>query len=38
MAHVEAMARARGLPTVRLYTNKAFTANLDFYAALGYTL
>ena len=38
MAHVEAMARARGLPQVRLYTNKAFTANLDFYHKLGYTL
>jgi len=38
MAHVEAMARARGLPQVRLYTNKAFTTNLDFYHKLGYTL
>jgi ribosomal protein S18 acetylase RimI-like enzyme len=38
MAHVEAMARARGLPQVRLYTNKAFTSNLDFYQKLGYTL
>jgi ribosomal protein S18 acetylase RimI-like enzyme len=38
MAHVEAMARARGLRQVRLYTNKAFTTNLDFYQKLGYTL
>ncbi|HEV8391293.1 MAG TPA: GNAT family N-acetyltransferase [Dongiaceae bacterium] len=38
MARVEAMARARGLPQVRLYTNKAFTSNLDFYQKLGYTL
>jgi ribosomal protein S18 acetylase RimI-like enzyme len=38
MAHVEAMARARGLPQVRLYTNKAFTSNLEFYQKLGYTL
>lgn len=38
MARVEAMARARGLPQVRLYTNKAFTSNLDFYQKLGYAL
>lgn len=38
MAHVEALARARGLKQVRLYTNKAFTTNLDFYLSLGYTL
>jgi ribosomal protein S18 acetylase RimI-like enzyme len=38
MAHVEALARARGVPTVRLYTNKAFASNLDFYRKLGYTL
>jgi ribosomal protein S18 acetylase RimI-like enzyme len=38
MAHVEALARARGLKMVRLYTNKAFTTNLDFYQKLGYTL
>ena len=38
MAHVEALTRARGLPMVRLYTNKAFDTNLKFYAKLGYTL
>jgi ribosomal protein S18 acetylase RimI-like enzyme len=38
MAHVEALARARGLATVRLYTNKAFTSNLDFYQKLGYAI
>ena len=38
MARVEAMARARGLPKVRLYTNKAFDSNLKFYEKLGYTL
>lgn len=38
MAHVEALARAKGLPLVRLYTNKAFRTNLDFYLALGYTI
>ena len=38
MVHVEALARARGLPLVRLYTNKAFTTNLEFYRKLGYTL
>ena len=38
MARVEALARARGLPKVRLYTNKAFDTNLLFYDKLGYTL
>jgi GNAT superfamily N-acetyltransferase len=38
MARVEALARARGLKTVRLYTNKAFTTNLEFYPKLGYTI
>jgi N-acetylglutamate synthase-like GNAT family acetyltransferase len=38
IARVEATARARGLPMVRLYTNKAFTTNLAFYQKLGYTL
>jgi ribosomal protein S18 acetylase RimI-like enzyme len=38
MAHVEALARARQVPMVRLYTNKAFTSNLEFYRKLGYTL
>ena len=38
MAHVEALARAQGLPTVRLYTNKAFATNLEFYQKLGYAI
>jgi GNAT superfamily N-acetyltransferase len=38
MARVEALARARGLKLVRLYTNKAFTSNLAFYQKLGYAL
>ncbi|HEY3145388.1 MAG TPA: GNAT family N-acetyltransferase [Dongiaceae bacterium] len=38
MARVEALARARGLKLVRLYTNKAFTSNLEFYQKLGYAL
>jgi N-acetylglutamate synthase-like GNAT family acetyltransferase len=38
MARIEAMARARGLPQVRLYTNKAFDTNLKFYEKLGYTV
>ncbi|MGH6892371.1 MAG: GNAT family N-acetyltransferase [Dongiaceae bacterium] len=38
MARVEEIAAAHGLPLVRLYTNKAFTANIDFYRSLGYTI
>ena len=38
MARVEALARARGLKLVRLYTNKAFATNLDFYRRLGYAI
>jgi len=38
MAHVEAFTRARGLPMVRLYTNKAFDTNLKFYEKLGYAI
>jgi GNAT superfamily N-acetyltransferase len=38
MAHVEALARAQGLPMVRLYTNKAFATNLEFYRKLGYAI
>jgi ribosomal protein S18 acetylase RimI-like enzyme len=38
MARVEALARARGLAKVRLYTNKAFTTNLEFYQKLGYAI
>ena len=38
MARVEALARARGLTLVRLYTNKAFASNLAFYQKLGYAI
>ena len=38
MARVEALARGRNLKQVRLYTNKAFTTNVEFYEKLGYTL
>jgi GNAT superfamily N-acetyltransferase len=38
MARVEALARARGLKLVRLYTNKAFASNLAFYQKLGYAI
>jgi N-acetylglutamate synthase-like GNAT family acetyltransferase len=38
MARVEALARARQVSMVRLYTNKAFASNLAFYQKLGYTL
>lgn len=38
VAHVEAIARARGLSAVRLYTNKLFAANITFYARLGYAI
>jgi GNAT superfamily N-acetyltransferase len=38
MARVAALARGRGLKLVRLYTNKAFTSNLEFYQKLGYAL
>ena len=38
MARVEALARARGLNKVRLYTNKSFDTNLKFYEKLGYAI
>ncbi len=38
MVRIEALARARALPHVRLYTNKAFTSNLEFYQKLGYAI
>ena len=38
VAHVEVMARERGLSIVRLYTNKLFAANITFYAQLGYAI
>ena len=38
VARIEALTRARGLTMVRLYTNKAFTSNLEFYQKLGYAI
>jgi GNAT superfamily N-acetyltransferase len=38
MRRVEDQARARNLPQIRLYTNKAFAANVDFYLRLGYAI
>ena len=38
MQRVEAHAIEMGLPIVRLYTNKAFATNLDFYRRLGYAI
>ena len=36
MGHAEAVARERGLPEVRVYTNAAMTESLAFYPRLGY--
>ena len=36
LGHAEAMARALRLRELRLYTNAAFTSNLDFYARRGF--
>ncbi len=38
MRRVEQHAIERSLPMVRLYTNKAFATNLDFYRRLGYEI
>lgn len=38
MRRVEQHAIERSLPTVRLYTNKAFATNLGFYQRLGYRI
>lgn len=38
MRRVEQHAIEMGLPMVRLYTNKAFATNLDFYRRLGYAI
>lgn len=38
MERVEQRAIEMGLPMVRLYTNKAFATNLDFYRRLGYAI
>lgn len=36
MRHAEMIASERGLREIRLYTNKLFTANIEFYARLGH--
>lgn len=36
MAHAEAWAKARGLGSIRLYTNAAMTENLTLYPHLGF--
>ena len=36
MAHVERLAAASGFRETRLYTNKLFAENLQFYGRLGY--
>ncbi len=38
MQRVEQRAKEMKLPTVRLYTNKAFATNLGFYQRLGYAI
>jgi N-acetylglutamate synthase-like GNAT family acetyltransferase len=37
LAHAIDVARSLELPDVRLYTNAAFTANLEFYARRGFS-
>lgn len=37
MRHAEQVARSLGLHELQLYTNVAFTANIDFYARRGFT-
>jgi len=36
MAFAEELARAAGLPDLRLHTNEAMTENLAFYGRLGF--
>lgn len=36
IGHAETVAISLGLPEIRLYTNKDFTANISLYLALGY--
>ena len=36
MAHAEKMAASSGLSEIRLYTNKLFAENVQFYGKLGY--
>jgi ribosomal protein S18 acetylase RimI-like enzyme len=37
MAFAEAVARERGLPEIRLYTNVVMSKNFAFYRRLGFT-
>ena len=34
--HADEVARSRGLPALRLYTNAAFATNIELYARYGY--
>ncbi|MEM1200146.1 MAG: GNAT family N-acetyltransferase, partial [Pseudomonadota bacterium] len=36
--HAESQARALGLSTVRLYTNRAFGSNVEFYERHGFRI
>jgi len=36
LAHAEALAAHQGLPEVRLYTNRKFASNVEFYLRHGY--
>lgn len=38
LAHAELVAAARGLPVIRLFTNKLFAANVQLYRKLGYVV
>ncbi len=38
LAHAEALARAADCGELRLYTNKAFAANIGLYASIGYVV
>ena len=37
LRHADDTARAAGLDEIRLYTNEAMTANLDYYPSHGFT-
>jgi GNAT superfamily N-acetyltransferase len=38
LAHAERLASSLGLPELKLYTNKRFVTNIDFYRRLGYAI
>jgi GNAT superfamily N-acetyltransferase len=38
LAHAERLAASLGLPELRLYTNERFSANIELYGRLGYTI